>query len=359
VNLCLVIPSLQGGGMERVMSILAKEFARIEKVNVHLVLYGKSQTIFYPLPDNIRIHRPPYIFKDTYRLWFTLKTLLFIRKSISQIKPDSILSFGEYWNSFVLLSLIGLKHPVFISDRCQPDKRFGRFHTILRKWLYPRATGIIAQTNIAKEIFFNQKLNSNISIIGNPVRSFKFEDESIEKENIILSVGRLISSKHHDELIKVFSRIKQSDWKLIIVGSDALKQSNREKLQSLIEHLKIEDSIILTGEVDNVENYYQKSKIFAFASSSEGFPNVIGEAQAAGLPVVAFDCIAGPAELINDGENGYLIPLFDYQMYAKKLQSLMSDANLRRDYGRRAKQSVKRFDSEVVADEYFKIITSS
>jgi hypothetical protein len=72
--------------------------------------------------------------------------MIFLRKKVKLIKPDSILSFGEYWNSFVLIALIGLPYPVFISDRCSPDKEFTRIHTILRKWFYPKAKGIIAQT---------------------------------------------------------------------------------------------------------------------------------------------------------------------------------------------------------------------
>ena len=358
MNLCLVIPSLQAGGMERVMSILADEFARKDKVKIHLVLYGKRQTIFYPLAQNIQIHRPSFVFNNTFRLWFTLKTICYMRKEIKRINPDTILSFGEYWNSFVLFSLFGLKYPVFISDRCQPDKKFGRLHSILRKGLYPRASGIISQTNIAREIFHKQKLNNNINVIGNPVRPSNVDLKPIEKENIILSVGRLISSKHHDELIKVFSRIDNSDWKLIIVGDDALKQNNREKLQALIKHLNMEDRVILCGTVSNVEDYYHKSKIFAFTSSSEGFPNVISEAQVAGLPVVAFDCIAGPADLISDGENGYLVPLFDYKLFSKRLQELISDTSLRTELGNRAKQSVKKFAAQSVANEYFKMITT-
>ena len=126
--ICLVIPSLQAGGMERVMSELAWHFSTKKEVELHLVLYGINQEIFYTLPDNIVIHKPKFRFKNSFRLFYTLKTLGYLRKTISRIKPDTVLSFGEYWNSFVLLSLLFKKYPVYVSDRSQPNKSLGRIH---------------------------------------------------------------------------------------------------------------------------------------------------------------------------------------------------------------------------------------
>ncbi len=125
------------------MSELVHYFAAREELKVHLVLYGISREIFYPIPDNILISIPRFRFNNKWRLWYTVKTMLFLRATIKKIKPDSILSFGEYWNSFVLLSLLGLKYPVFVSDRSQPDKSLGWFHDTLRQLIYPTARGII------------------------------------------------------------------------------------------------------------------------------------------------------------------------------------------------------------------------
>ena len=99
-TICLLIPSLQAGGMERVMSELSWHFSKKKEVELHLVLYGIKQEIFYTLPDNVIIHKPTFRFKNSFRLIYTLKTLGYLRKTISRIRPDSVLSFGEYWNSF-------------------------------------------------------------------------------------------------------------------------------------------------------------------------------------------------------------------------------------------------------------------
>ena len=109
-------------------------------------------------------------------------------------------------------------------------------------------------------------------------------------------VGRLIKTKHQDNLIKIFASINKKDWKLVIVGYDHLKQMNMEPLKKLALDHGLADRVVFAGKQSDVEKYYLSSKIFAFTSSSEGFPNAIGEAMAAGLPVVAYNCVAGPAE---------------------------------------------------------------
>jgi GalNAc-alpha-(1->4)-GalNAc-alpha-(1->3)-diNAcBac-PP-undecaprenol alpha-1,4-N-acetyl-D-galactosaminyltransferase len=356
-KLCLVIPSLQAGGMERVMTELSWNFANRENTEIHLILYGITREIFYQIPDNIIIHKPTFSFNNKWRKYYTLKTMIFLRNTIIKINPFSILSFGEYWNNLFLLSLIGLKYPVFVSDRSQPDKSLGWIHDFLRHWLYPRAKGLIFQTEKAREIFLSNNKHTHTAIIGNPIRMTGSAIFPQKREKQVLMVGRLIETKHQDKLIEMFARINYSDWKLIIVGYDHLKQHNMDRLIKLAEDLKIGGRVIFTGKQNNIDEIYLKSSIFAFTSSSEGFPNVIGEAMAAGLPVIAFDCVAGPSEMITDGYNGYLIPLFDYNQFESKLAKLMADENLRIILGSNAKESIASFSSAKICESFYNFIT--
>lgn len=354
-RICLVIPSLNAGGMERVMSELANYFCSRPELEVHLIMYGIKPELFYSIPSNLIIHKPNFKFNNKLRFWFSVKTLFFIRKKIKSINPDSVLSFGELWNNFVLIALLGLKFPVFVSDRCQPDKSLGRFHDTLRKYLYPKAKGVIVQTAKASEFYHNLIPKANIHVIGNPIKSISKKNNTI-KENIILSVGRLIKTKHHDRLIRIFLNLNAPDWKLIILGGDALKQNNSERLEKLISAHNAQNRIFLKGSTKNVDDYYQKSKIFAFTSSSEGFPNVIGEALSACLPVVAYDCIAGPSEMIDDGVNGYLVPVFDDEIFQKRLQSLINSDNLSNIMGLNGSKSVEKFSVEIIGKQFFDLI---
>ena len=356
-KICLVIHSLRLGGMERVMSELAANFSKRENIHVDLVLIGRTRKISYAIPDTVRVHRPGFTFRNSRRRFDTVRTIWFLRKKVKEIEPDTVLGFGEIWNNLVLLALYGLSYPVFISDRSEPDKNLGRVHNFLRNVLYPTAAGYIAQTGKAKSVVHQKKWNRNVAVIGNPIRNIPHNGYT-EKENIVLTVGRLIKTKHFDELIRIFAEIDHPDWKLVIVGGDAKKQNQYDVLKKLIEDLKVTDSVFLEGYQKNVDQYYKKSKIFAFTSSSEGFPNVIGEAMSAGLPVVAYDCDAGPSDIINQNENGFLVPLFDRETFRIKLHQLMTDVELRGLLSANSKQSIRQYDSDKIADKFYKFILS-
>lgn len=354
-KICLVIHSLGIGGMERVMAQLANNFVSRANFKVYIILIGKKRQVVYKLSDLITVHKPAFSFSNNRRKIDTIRTIGFLRSTVKKINPDTVLSFGEMWNNLVLLALRGISIPIFISDRSEPGKDLGRLHNYLRNQLYPNASGYIAQTRKAKEVCLANEWNSNVKVIGNPIREIA-SDNYTTKENIVLSVGRLIKTKHFDRLIKIFAEIGDPDWKLVIVGGDAKKQQLSEELKKLIYELGAENRIFLEGEQKGIESYYKRSKIFAFTSSSEGFPNVIGEALSAGLPVVAYDCVAGPSDMIEDNKNGFLVKLFDEESFKKKLLILMENQSMRNKMAKTAINSVNKYDQEAIIDSYFEFI---
>lgn len=355
-RICLVIPSLQPGGMERVMSELAEFFYKKGEFEIHIVLYGKNPELFYPIREEVFIHKPSVNLNYRFRILLTFDRMVYLRKKIKSLNPVSVLSFGEYWNNLVLISLYGLRLPIYVSDRCQPDKSLGIFHDLVRRFLYQKAAGVIVQTMKAKEIYQRILPETKLKTIGNPIRPIPGGNDQ-KKENIVISVGMLIRSKHFDSLIRSFAEINLNGWNLLIVGDDANRQNNKAGLNALIKELHCEDRIILAGLSNDVDNLYKKSKIFAFMSSSEGFPNVVGEAMAAGLPVVAFDCVAGPSEMVTDGQDGYLVSLFDYEQFKKRLTLLMKDQFLAKEMGIKAIKNIKRYSPEKIGEQYYSLIT--
>lgn len=356
MKICFVIHSLEIGGMERVMSLIANHVSEKEKVSLDLILIGLNRNIEFSISNSIVVHRPKFIFDNSQRLYNTARTILFLHKKLKELKPDSVLSFGEMWNNLVLISSIGTGRSVFISDRSKPGKDLGKLHNTLRDILYPKASGYIAQTNTAAQFCRSNKWNEHIKVIGNPVNKIQVSSD-IEKENIVLYVGRLIKTKHVDQLIEIFNKTDNKGWKLYIVGGDAKRLSLSKELNMIVKRLGLEKQVFLEGEQQDVSKYYNKSKIFAFPSSSEGFPNVIGEALSAGLPVVAYDCIAGPSDLINDGENGFLVELFNEKVFEKKLNLLMENKELRNEMSKKAENSIAKFELQRIAEEFYNFIT--
>lgn len=351
-KIALILPGLSSGGLERVMTELAEIFSEKHKVKVHVIaLTGGNQ--FYKIADKAVFHKPAFDHKKYHRLLFTIKIFCFLRKTLKQIKPDSLLSFGGKYNAFVLLASSGLNIHRYVSDRSRPNISYGRFLDWLNPLLYRKATGIVAQTDKAKQIMFQRTRHQNIQVIGNPIRRMNPVDKP--KENIILNVGRFIGSKHQDLLIEYFATIKQEDWRLVFLGDGPHLPAVRRKAKEL----GVIDQVEFPGVVEDVDSYYSKSKIFGFTSTSEGFPNALGEAMAAGCACISFDCLAGPADLIDDGMNGVLVPEMDHDQYSEKLKILMQDSNLCESFGTAAKKKMEQFDRATIAEAYFNFITGN
>jgi len=193
----------------------------------------------------------------------------------------------------------------------------------------------------------------NIAVIPNPIE--KWNPSEVGRENIILNVGRFIRSKQQALLIRYFAEINHPDWSLVLVG-DGPELGN---CQTLAQGLQVADRVLFTGSVRNVHEYYARSKIFAFTSVSEGFPNALGEAMAAGLAAISFDCVAGPADLIKSDKNGLLIPEGDDQQYMDSLVKLMhNEAEIDR-LSMAAQDSMLAFNEEKIAASYFDFMSGS
>jgi glycosyltransferase involved in cell wall biosynthesis len=358
IKVCCVIHSLGVGGMERVMSLLIQEFVTYSDVEVHLVLIGRERVISFDLPENIFVHKPKWKFKAQKRKYHSLKTLFFIRKTVGLIKPNTILSFGEMWNNLVLLALWGKSYPVFISDRSTPNKNLGRLQNFLRDMLYPRASGYIAQTEKAAYVASFRNWNKNIKIIGNPVPNLEFEKT---KNKNVLTVGRLIKTKNVDRLVDIFSQVvhdseEAKNWRLVVVGGNAPGEYILENLKTHVETQKMSNHVALLGMKNNVFDYLADAMVFAFTSTSEGFPNALAEAMSSGLAVVAYDCMAGPSDLIDDGINGFLVPEHDEKLFKQRLIMLIENEELRNNFGAAAKIKMRRFHQKPIAKKFLDFI---
>lgn len=351
-KIVLIIPSLRHGGAERVITILANQWAKDPELDITLLILTK-QVHYYKLDDRVTIIEPlrTYNNNSISKFLYTLWSLKFIRAEVSKIKPDAILSFCEIYNNLVLLALFGMNYEIFVSDRNNPDNNQGFLHENLRKLLYKNASGIIAQTKNGKEILYRKTKSKNIVNIPNPLRPIN-EFDSI-KEKIILNVGRNEQQKNQLELIEIFAGLENAeDWKLYILGNGEL----RGQLDRKIEYLGLKSSVVLMDFQSDIDLYFQKSSIFAFPSLYEGFPNALSEAMANGLPCVVYDCPTGPAEMIENNINGFLVPLQDKRTFTIQLQLLVDNELLRKKIGIEAAKIKEKLAVDKICDEYLNVI---
>ena len=170
-----------------------------------------------------------------------------------------------------------------------------------------------------------------------------------EKENIVLTIGRLTEQKNFKELITIWSELgkRTIGWKLIICGTG--DQENALKKQ--IEDNKL-DNIVMEGFCQNIDEYYKKAKIFVMTSIFEGFPMVLVESQTYGLPIVSYDCLTGPSEIIIDNKNGFLIPMNDRSLFKDKLIKLLNNKELRDIFSISAFNDCNRFKIDNIVKKW-------
>jgi GalNAc-alpha-(1->4)-GalNAc-alpha-(1->3)-diNAcBac-PP-undecaprenol alpha-1,4-N-acetyl-D-galactosaminyltransferase len=130
-----------------------------------------------------------------------------------------------------------------------------------------------------------------------------------------------------------------------------------EDLGVQVAALQLKEKVQLEGERKNVQDYLRNSEVFAFTSTSEGFPNALAEAMSAGLAVIAYDCMAGPSDLIDHGINGFLIPEGNEELFRVKLLELMASEELRKSFGKAAKEKMKQFHEAAIAQSFWDFIT--
>ena len=360
-KLAIVVPSLGMGGMERVACEIGNYFSTKKSCEIILINISAKSSFYYVHSSIKRV--TPNFQDSSIKIHQLIKVIRYYRKTIKDFQPDAVLSFGNKWNSITLLACIGLDIPVFVSDRSNPYKNSSfkikiensrwlknSLYAIIKKIIYKNSTGIIAQTELSKQVDQKFLKHPNIKVIGNPIRQFEFQNR--QRENIILNVGRFSKFKNQIFLIEAFQKINNPDWKIYFAGDGPFM----DKAVKRVKELKLQNQILFLGKVKHVDELYATSKIFAFTSLSEGFPNALAEALSAPVASIAFDCPAGPADLIENRMTGILIPAGDEESFVKHLKKMMKDEKLRLMFEKNSKRYMEKFNTKTISEEYYKFL---
>lgn len=358
-HLLFVTLSLTKGGAERVISNMCNDFF-IEKGKVTIISLMKAEPE-YALDERIRFITLDEREQD-YRKSMPVRFLTrrgrckrLLRSLYQEVGvPDCVISFLPEPNMILCSLKKCLRAPLIISVRNDPRVEYAsKVKYAMMCLLYPRSDGYVFQTEQAKDYFgFSQHIIKQSVIIPNPLAKEFVEAskdaetaESRETENHceartsevkdhektyrVLAVGRLEKQKNYPLMLEAFADFheKYPNSSLTIYGEGA----ERKELEAWICERGLEKCICLPGISDHIRECMEQADLFLMSSVYEGMPNALMEAMAMGLPVISTDCpCGGPAYLIENGRNGFLVPLGDgaKECFAEMMGRLYEDAEL-------------------------------
>lgn len=327
-KIIFVTISMRGGGTERVISILANRM--VEMGHDVTIMMIAEPNVEYAL-DN-RVHVMCVSSSTGGSLIGRIKRIWNMRREFALDKNTKIISMGTVSNLFTLTASLGLKNPIVISERNDPNRLNHRpikkYEVWLRNLLYRKADKLVLQTPDVVDIF-PAGIRRKSVVIANPIPDGMPQPMAVEeRDNTIVAAGRFIPSKNYKMLIDVFARfsLQFPEYVLKIFG----KGENEPDIRKQIQDLQMQEKILLCGFSNNLYEELGKGGIYVSTSDSEGLSNSLLEALAMGIPTIATDCpVGGTRMCIKDGENGFMIPVRDEAALLEKMVRLASDLKLR------------------------------
>lgn len=332
---------LEQGGAERVVTNLAAQFAA-DGYDVIVATEWVAENEFVLDEKVRRIHvglRAEDENKNRISKYFL--RIKYLRELMEQEKPDILIAFAHLANYRALLATLRNHVPTLISVRTDPVGHYEEpVDKILLKPLFPRAAGCVFQTEGQRD-FFAPKIQENSRIILNPIND-KYIGRPLvtERTKNIAHVGRLVDFKNQPMLIRAFANIHQRfpEYTLKIYGGDSF-DGTKEILEGIIEENQLHDCVKLMGASDDLARETENAAFFVFTSDWEGLPNALMEAMALGLPCVATDCpCGGPRTIMQDGENGLLVPIKDQEAVEKAMIQMIEHPDMADKMGKNARK---------------------
>jgi glycosyltransferase involved in cell wall biosynthesis len=259
------------------------------------------------------------------------------------------LAFNKFYAALTAFSLIGLSVPLFISERSSPFYKWPKKIEGINRlaFLLKKPRGVIAQTRTAASFQAAQYRGSVVQRIPNIVRDVRLF-ENIEREPFILAIGRLNDPlKGFDRLLEALSKTT-TDWPLYFAGGEA---DTDESIKALLVSKGLDKRVHFLGKVLAMDELLAKAGMFVIPSRSEGFPNALVEAMAAGIPCISYDFVAGPQDIIENNTNAVLVPEGDIHGLAKAIDSLVLDPEKRAFLGKNAIKVREEYRADKIAQE--------
>ncbi len=356
LDLCIVRPTLGQGGADRVTLTLLHNLDR-RQFRPSLVLMRAEGELLDEVPEGVPVY--DLASRSLWTAWWPLA------RHLRRASPRVLLSTSGGANLIAVLArrLSGRQMRLVLSERNVLYRDQGRFKcwllACLKRWLYPLADRVTAVSEgVRRDLLDRLRLPAQrVTVVYNPVVTPEIEALAAAEPPhqwfarglpVILGVGRLVPAKGFDVLIDVFAQLQSRRAKLVLLGEGP----EREALGRQVRTMGLEDRVWFPGFDPNPFRYMAGCTVFVLPSRFEGLPGVLIQAMACGAAAVATDCPAGPAEILEDGVTGFLVPVDDRAAMVARIDRLMNDADLRNRVGRSAQRAAQRFSLRATLGGY-------
>ena len=354
------INSMGHGGAERVVSILSAGFAD----NGHEVVLT---TLWYSDDEyetDKRVRRVNVGLRDDesskgrlYRIWARFAKL---RKCIKNEKPDLVISFCNKANFRSAYALFGIKIPLLVSVRNDPNKDY-RPYKLSTWYMGHKASGCVFQTPDAMN-FFSKELKKKGRIILNPLSEQYFNRSVLScaggRRKEIVTVGRITEQKNQILLVKAFNEIKEKYPNHILKIYGGIEQKNIfSEMEAYINDNFLNNRVMFMGVSDRIPDDISQSALFVLPSDYEGMPNALIEAMSLGLACIATDCpCGGAAMLIEDKISGLLVPTGSVVQLADAIDYMLSHEDEAARMGAEAGKLAARVEPHKIVAKWLEFI---
>lgn len=353
MRIVLLVSSMHSGGAERVAATLCNAWAaRGDDVTLVATYSGRGEC-HYALADGVRlVYLADLLPKRRGPVLGYLSRLFALRRLLRGQRPDVVVSFLSNVNVTAILATRGLGLSLVVCERTDPlaSSDYTALTRLPMRLLYPLADVVTVQTeSVAERMRAFIPGARRVEVVPNPVPDalLHVPQQRAPRPGAgegprrrLVAMGRLSAEKQFDHLVAVFASLA-GDYPgldLWIWGEGPL----RSELERQAQAAGIADRVFLPGRTASPWEEMARGEILALTSAHEGFPNVMLEAMAIGLPCVAYDCRSGPRELSEEGQVALLVPPDDKAALRRALVRLLDDAALRERLGASAAASVRR-----------------
>lgn len=370
LKIVYITPAIySAGGVERVITLKASYFAEQYGYDVTIIVTeGKGRDSFFPLSDKVKVVNLAINFEELWTCSFIRKVFIHLKKQhlYKQLLSQKLLRIRPN------ITISTLRREInFLNNIPDGSKKIGELHVNRANYRNFKTE----KSNYLKDLFAKLWANNlvghlkkldklvvltkedclawpelkNTCVIPDPLPFTPSQVSPLTEKRVIV-VARYSHEKGIDLLLQAWAEIEKqcTDWRLDVFG-----EGDTAPFEQLIDELTIDrNRCKLNGRINEIEQEYMKSSIAVCSSRFEGFGLVIVEAMACGLPVVSFDCLWGPHEIITNGENGLLVENGNIIKMADAINILIRNKKYREQIGKKSVVSVQQYNRSQIVQKW-------